>query len=190
MTQLIKITEQNGNKAVSARELHQFLESKERFSKWFERMKSYGFENQIDYTPYQKVHPNNNQEVTDYVLSMNAAKEISMLQKSEKGKLARLYFIEMEKKAKEPKQVLIGTPRQEKRKQQAELINLIRHNLHRGDRKLVAESHGFSKVTMDNVMKGSSFNPQIIKALFDKALQNNQKLGGDISEMILNLKDK
>ena len=43
MKELIKITEQNGNQAVSARELHKFLEITERFSNWFERMLQYGF---------------------------------------------------------------------------------------------------------------------------------------------------
>ena len=46
--ELIKITEQNGKKVVSARELHAFLEAKERFGAWFERQSQYGFVENID----------------------------------------------------------------------------------------------------------------------------------------------
>ena len=102
MQELIKITiGENNQQLVSARELHEFLESKERFSKWFDKMLDYGFEEGIDYTPYQMVHPSNLQEITDYVLKIDMAKEISMVSKLEKGKIARKYFIECEKRLKE-----------------------------------------------------------------------------------------
>lgn len=87
----------DGNILVSGRDLHEFLESGERYSKWFERMTEYGFSEGIDYTPYQKVHPQNNQELQDHAMSIDMAKEISMLQRNEKGKKARQYFIEVEK---------------------------------------------------------------------------------------------
>lgn len=102
MNELIKITtNEEGKKLVSARELHEFLESKERFSKWWEKVsseKDYGFENGIDYTPYQMVHPSNNQEIIDYVMGIEMSKEISMISKLPKGKEARKYFINCEKK--------------------------------------------------------------------------------------------
>jgi len=97
MDNLIAITEQNGNKAVSARELHKFLENKDRFSKWFERMKSYGFDEGIDFQGCELYHAQGNQTITDYALTLDTAKEISMLQKNEKGKEARQYFISIEK---------------------------------------------------------------------------------------------
>lgn len=100
--ELIKITEQTtGAQTVSARELHTFLESNERFSKWIKRMFDYGFINETDYTPYEFVHPNNLQQFTDYALTLDTAKEIAMIQRSEKGKQARQYFIECEKQLKE-----------------------------------------------------------------------------------------
>lgn len=101
MKELIKITEQNGRQAVSARELHKFLESAERFSKWFERMISYGFIENIDYQGCTFWDTLANQELTDYALTIDTAKEISMLQRSEKGKQARQYFIDCEKKLKQ-----------------------------------------------------------------------------------------
>ena len=96
MTELIKVQERDGEQLVSGRELHQFLESSERFSKWWERMVGYGFEENKDYTLYQKVHPQNKQEIIDYLMKISMAKEISMLQRNEKGKEARNYFIKCE----------------------------------------------------------------------------------------------
>lgn len=97
MKELIKITEQNGRKAVSARELHKFLEITERFNSWFDRMCQYGFMENIDYQGCKFFNTLANQELTDYALTLDTAKEISMLQRSEKGKQARRYFIECEK---------------------------------------------------------------------------------------------
>ena len=95
MEQLIPINEHNGKKAVSARNLYEFLEVKERFSKWFKRQLQFGFVENVDYTLYQMVHPSNNQETEDYALT-GCAKEISMVQRSAKGKEARQYFIACE----------------------------------------------------------------------------------------------
>lgn len=99
MKELIKITEQNGKQAVSARELHQFLEIGTDFTNWCKRMFEYGFVENIDYA---KIGESINQYVIkyDYALTLDTAKEISMLQRSEKGKQARRYFIECEKKLK------------------------------------------------------------------------------------------
>ena len=96
MTELIKVQERDGEQLVSGRELHKFLESSERFSKWWERMVGYGFIENKDYTLYQKVHPQNKQEIIDYLMKISMAKEISMLQRNEKGKEARIYFIKCE----------------------------------------------------------------------------------------------
>jgi phage anti-repressor protein len=90
-------TNEQGLKVVSARELFEFLEVKERFSRFMERNLEYGFQENVDYTLYQMVHPSNLQEVNDYALTLDCAKEISMIQRSEKGRQARQYFIECEK---------------------------------------------------------------------------------------------
>lgn len=97
---------QDGNLLVGGRDLHEFLESSERYSKWFERMLSYGFVEGVDYTPYQKVHPQNKQEITDHALTIEMAKEIAMLQRNEKGKMARLYFLELERRWNSPEMVM------------------------------------------------------------------------------------
>jgi anti-repressor protein len=100
MEQLIKIKKSEGGKdIVSARELYQFLECTERFSNWFERHLQYGFTEHIDYEGCKEFNTLANQELIDYAITMDCAKEISMLQRSERGKEARLYFIAMEKAA-------------------------------------------------------------------------------------------
>ena len=97
---LIQVAEKDGKQVVSARELYEFFSIAERFSKWIERMFEYGFEENKDYTPYQKVHPQNKQQIQDYALTLDTAKEISMIQRTDKGKQARQYFIECEKQLK------------------------------------------------------------------------------------------
>lgn len=109
MKELIKITEQNGNQAVSARELHKFLEITERFSNWFERMLQYGFTENIDYQGCEFFNTLANQVLIDYALTLDCAKEIAMLQRSERGKMARQYFIECEKQLRSGKFALPTT---------------------------------------------------------------------------------
>lgn len=103
MNELIKITEQNGQQVVSARELHAFLEVETRFNDWIIRMFEYGFVENVDYQVLLKneYNPNGGRPQIDYAITIDTAKEISMLQRSDKGKQARQYFIAMEKKAKQ-----------------------------------------------------------------------------------------
>ena len=101
MKELIKITEQNGKRAVSARELHRFLESKQDFSTWIKnRIEKYGFIEEVDFTLHKfmegKVWKH------EYALTIDTAKEIAMVEGNEKGKQARRYFIECEKLAQNP----------------------------------------------------------------------------------------
>ena len=103
---LITVNYNGENQTVLGRELHEFLEIKTPFRSWFPRMCEYGFEEEIDFTPYIFVHPQNKQETTDYQMTVEMAKEISMIQRSDKGKLARQYFIELEKKWNSPEAVM------------------------------------------------------------------------------------
>jgi len=100
--ELIKVTEQNGKQVVSARDLHQYLDATERFSQWIERQFQYGFIENVDYVGCKEFHTLAKQELNDFALTIDCAKEISMLQKSEKGKQARMYFIECEKRLNKP----------------------------------------------------------------------------------------
>ena len=103
MENLINVKNENGQLLVSARDLHEYFESKERFSKWFDRMCEYGFEEDVDFTSVQKSTVVNNgavKEIGDYACNIDMAKEIAMIQRSDKGKQARKYFIECEKQLK------------------------------------------------------------------------------------------
>lgn len=88
--------------AVSARDLYQFLQPTERFSSWFERQLQYGFENGVDYLGCKVFNTLARQELQDFYISIDMAKEVSMIQRSEKGKQARQYFIECERQATQP----------------------------------------------------------------------------------------
>ena len=105
MKDLIKVTQnENGELLVSARNLYKGLEITDRFSRWFERMCEYGFVENEDYTGVKSSTVVNNgaiKELQDYILKIDMAKEISMIQRNEKGKQVRKYFIETEKKLKE-----------------------------------------------------------------------------------------
>ena len=100
-SELIAVTEVEGKRVVSARELHSFLGATERFGNWFDRQMQYGFVENEDYTGCEVFNTLANQTLKDYALTIDCAKEISMLQRSDKGKEARQYFIQCERKLKE-----------------------------------------------------------------------------------------
>ncbi len=96
--ELIKISDHDGKQAVSARELHAYLESKQDFSNWIKnRINKYGFIENIDYQRFDKIIETGGRFI-EYALSIDCAKEISMVEGNDKGKKARRYFIECEKK--------------------------------------------------------------------------------------------
>ena len=99
--ELIKVTEQNGEQLVSARDLHEFLEVKSKFADWIKnRIEKYGFEENQDFVTISKNLENGGREI-DYILKLDMGKELSMVEGNEKGSLARKYFIACEKKIKE-----------------------------------------------------------------------------------------
>ena len=110
--ELIKIETREGfGRCVSLRELHEGLKIKSKFNDFAKRMCGYGFEENIDYikATQKKVTLNNegknrayNEE--DYIITIDMAKEICMIQRSDIGKEFRKYFIECEKQLKEVKQ--------------------------------------------------------------------------------------
>lgn len=102
MEELIKVTKDDkGISVVSGRELHDFLEVTERYSSWFLRMTKYGFEESVDYVGCKVFNTLAKQELQDHALTLDMAKEISMIQRTDKGKQARQYFIEVEKAYKQ-----------------------------------------------------------------------------------------
>lgn len=99
----------NDNQTVSGRELHKFLEVATPYTKWFDRMREYGFAENEDYAVTDKnVHNSNGgkQSITDHILTLNMAKELCMLARNEKGKQARQYFLEVERDWNTPEKVM------------------------------------------------------------------------------------
>ena len=85
---------------VNARELHEFLGSKQKFTDWIkDRINKYGFVKGEDFVIILG-RSLNNREITEYFLTLDMAKEISMVENNDQGREARRYFIECEKKAK------------------------------------------------------------------------------------------
>lgn len=108
--ELIKITQHNTLGAcVSARLLYDFLEVKAQFTDWCKRMFEYGFEQGQDYADlvfHKNVkNPLGGRHQSDYAFTLDMAKEIAMLQRSEKGRQIRRYFINCEKRLQEFAQI-------------------------------------------------------------------------------------
>lgn len=110
MNQLISITtNENDEQLVSGRELHEFLGVKTRYSIWFDRMSEYGFTEDIDYTAVvqkRTTAQGNQTEYIDHAMKLDMAKEVSMIQRNEKGKQARQYFLEVEKAWNNPDMII------------------------------------------------------------------------------------
>lgn len=106
MNQLINITQNENNESVvSGRELHEFLEVKTPYHIWFERMTEYGFTENVDFIGFeQKSSKLGGRPSVDHALKIDMAKEISMIQRTAKGKEARQYFIQVEKEYKQQQQ--------------------------------------------------------------------------------------
>ena len=111
MNELIKINYDGEQPVVSGRELHEFLEVKEKYTEWFKRVSEYGFSENSDYELVsEKVETNNPKNpftsITNHALTVPMAKEICMIQRSEKGKQARQYFIALESAWNTPEVVM------------------------------------------------------------------------------------
>ena len=112
-TELIKITtNESGVSCVSARELHEGLGVEQRFNDWINRrIKKYGFEENTDYTCLTQkrvTQRTNGQKGTatekDYIITIDMAKELCMVENNDLGRKFRKYFIACEKKLQEVQQ--------------------------------------------------------------------------------------
>ena len=112
MEEIIKVeVNENQEPIVSGRNLHEVLEIKTPYTQWFERMVEYGFGENVDFALVsQKCETNNPKnpytEITDHAIKLDMAKEICMLQRSEKGRMTRKYFIEVEKELNSPEKIM------------------------------------------------------------------------------------
>ena len=112
MNEIIKINYDSEQPTVLGRDLHEALEVKTAYKDWFPRMCDYGFEEGKDFNPLknERVQIEGDREVsrqvTDHQLTIPMAKEICMLQRSEKGKMFRQYFINIEEQWNTPEAVM------------------------------------------------------------------------------------
>ena len=105
MNELLNVNYDNYRITVSARELHDFLEVKTAYKDWFPRMCEYGFREGEDFCSFLS-ESTGGRPAQDAQLTIECAKEICMLQRNEKGKQARQYFIQLEKDWNSPDKVM------------------------------------------------------------------------------------
>ena len=113
MNELINIkTSKTGEPSVSGRELHEFLGVETPYRKWIPRMIEYGFTEGKDFNTDKNVRVGEEgnrevaRELTDHLLTIDMAKEIAMIQRTDRGKQARQYFIQVEKDYNSPEKIM------------------------------------------------------------------------------------
>lgn len=100
MADLIPIVERDGKATVNARDLHAFLEVGTAFKDWIaRRVEDYGFSDGKDFCSFLS-ESSGGRPAKEYALTLDMAKELAMVERNEKGKQARSYFIECERRAK------------------------------------------------------------------------------------------
>lgn len=105
--ELLRINYESEQPTVSARELHEGLEINTKFATWFERMCEYGFSEGNEFFPkVGKTSEQGGRPSIDYQISIDMAKQICMIQRTDKGKQYRQYFIDLEKAWNTPEQVM------------------------------------------------------------------------------------
>lgn len=103
MNEIVRIDE--NTMTVSARDLHDALEVKTAFKDWFPRMCEYGFTEGTDFSSKMS-ESTGGRPAMDAAISIDMAKEICMIQRTEKGKEVRKYFLDLEKAWNTPEQVM------------------------------------------------------------------------------------
>lgn len=148
---------------VSGRELHKELEIKTEYAKWFSRMIEYGFiENQdfIEVIVKNDENSKGGRPSTDHALKLDMAKEIAMIQRNEKGKEVRQYFIQVEKDFNSPEKIMA--------------------------RALKIAEHQISILRIENTQKQEQIEQDKPKVLFADAVSvsNTTILIGDLAKLI------
>lgn len=170
MNELIKVTkDEQGNSVVSGRDLHKFLEVSTQYTKWFDRMVEYGFTKNKDFVAISQKRltaQGNETTYTDHALTLDMAKEISMIQRTERGKQARQYFIDVEKEYKKQ----IGQSQFRLPKNLTEMSTMFFDVMKDQDKKIEEQSE---KVNFLMNLSGltSSRNKELTKARNKKIIQ-------------------
>ncbi len=109
METMITVNFDNEKPTVSGRELHAALMINTRYNDWFKRMCEYGFVEGRDYYSFlnNRVDGRAGKQRKDHQLTIDMAKELCMIQRSEIGKKCREYFLEIEKKWNSPDAIIV-----------------------------------------------------------------------------------
>lgn len=106
MNELITTSQSdNGEILVSGRELHEFLQVKTAYKDWFPRMTEYGFQEGQDFSSFLS-GSTGGRPSQDHQMKLDMAKEIAMIQRSDRGKQARQYFLQLERMWNSPEMVI------------------------------------------------------------------------------------
>lgn len=105
MNDLITINYDTEQPTVNGRELHEALGIKSKYADWFKNMCSYGFAENEDYVSISKNLENGGRTI-DHALTIPMTKELCMLQRNEKGKQLRQYFIKVEEAWNSPEMIM------------------------------------------------------------------------------------
>lgn len=109
MNELLKVNYANDRITLSARELHEFLGVSTRYNDWIKRMVEDGFNENTDYQAITQKRVTAQGNETSFIvheITLDMAKEIAMIQRSDKGKEVRQYFLELERRWNSPEAVM------------------------------------------------------------------------------------
>ncbi|MBC1815613.1 phage antirepressor KilAC domain-containing protein [Listeria seeligeri] len=166
---------ENGDLIVSARELHEFLGVKTKYKDWFPRMVEYGFVENTDFiTMAQKRATAQGNETTyfDHHIKLPMAKEISMIQRTEKGKQARRYFLAVEAAWNSPEMIMSRALEIANQQQQQMISQLAELEPKAQYYDLVLQSPTLIKVT--EIAKDYGFSARHLNSLLsDQGIQYN-----------------
>ena len=105
MNQIIAINKEQINGAeinsVNARDLHKYLGLKSKFADWAKKELEL-FEQNVDYVGFHNKMKANNATLKEYIVTLDTAKHLAMIQRNDKGREVRQYFIDYEKQANKP----------------------------------------------------------------------------------------
>lgn len=106
MNELIKVSiNEKQEPVVCARDLHEHLEIRDNYTDWFKRMVDYGFSEGQDFIGFFR-ESTGGRKATEHHITIDMAKELCMIQRNDKGKQARQYFIAVEKEYNSPEKLM------------------------------------------------------------------------------------
>jgi anti-repressor protein len=137
----------SGEKVVNGRDLHEFLAVSSKFADWIKnRITRYGFEEDSDYAAVSKVLETGGRTL-EYILKLDMAKELCMVENNEQGSRARKYFIEVDKRFR--RQIVdVGQLSPELRLARQTLEILERQQIEQAEVRRLVESQGSTIATI------------------------------------------